>query len=386
MKSDIESKNKTSSALYCVVIGTFFAVLVIFLVGGLILPDKTYSETENRNLSAFPSFSVENILSGNFMNKFESYLSDQFVNRDTVVALKTAMSYALGNREVNDVYIGKSNRLYEVPSVYNENDVKTKIEAVNAFSEKFDVENKYFILVPNALHIIPENLPPLLKCEDQSLHINKIYSMLNKDFFCVDSAAVLSQAENRESLYLRTDHHWTADAAKVVFDEFSRCADLDCSDITYKYVDISNSFSGTLASSSGIDDFTDNLSAVVPEGIEGTFIVHNYETQEKKSTFFDLEKLNTKNQYEVFFGGNFSRIRIYTKNVNAKNLLIFKDSYANCFIPMLIPHYENIVVIDPRYFSGRIEDIMADFNFTDVLFLYNLNTFLEDTSLAEIFS
>ncbi len=386
MKKLLKTKIKISSILYSAVIVTFFTVLTIFLIGGLIFPDRTYSETENRNLSLFPSVTVENIFSGNFMSKFESYLSDQFVNRDSVVSFRTALSSALGNKEVNGVYIGKNNRLYEVPSVFIEEDVKAKIDAVNAFADKVKVENKYFILVPNSTFIIPEHLPAFLKCEDQSQLITKTYSMLNDDFECIDAVAPLLQAEDRDSLYLRTDHHWTAVAAESVFESFAEIAELDCSEITHKQINISNSFSGTLASSSGIDDLTDILSAVVPEGIEGTFIVHNFDNQEKKSTFFDLEKLNTKNQYEVFFGGNFSRIRIYTKNVNARNLLIFKDSYANCFIPLLIPHYENIVIIDPRYFSGKIDDIMADYNFTDVLFLYNMNTFLEDTSITEIFS
>ena len=99
-----------------------------------------------------------------------------------------------------------------------------------------------------------------------------------------------------------------------------------------------------------------------------------------------MASLKKKNQYEVFFGGNFSRIKISTKNANGKNLLIFKDSYANCLIPLLIPHYESIVIIDPRYFTGDIRDIVSDTDFSDVMFLYNLNTFLEDSVITDMFS
>ena len=103
----------------------------------------------------------------------------------------------------------------------------------------------------------------------------------------------------------------------------------------------------------------------------------------KTSSVFDLSKLETKNQYEVFFGGNFSRIEINTKTLNGKKLLIFKDSYANCFIPLLTPHFEKIVIIDPRYFTEDINDIISDTSFTHLIYLYNVNTLLEDRVLAD---
>ena len=65
-------------------------------------------------------------------------------------------------------------------------------------------------------------------------------------------------------------------------------------------------------------------------------------------------------------------------------LLLFKDSYANCFLPMLTPYFSKIVVIDPRYFSDSLSHVMEENDFTHVLFLYNLNTFLADKSLAPV--
>ncbi|MGN1443811.1 MAG: hypothetical protein ACI4XE_08175 [Acutalibacteraceae bacterium] len=50
---------------------------------------------------------------------------------------------------------------------------------------------------------------------------------------------------------------------------------------------------------------------------------------------------------------------------------------------MLTPFFAKIVVIDPRYFSDSLEEIMKEYNFTHVLFLYNLNTFLADNSLVD---
>ena len=54
-------------------------------------------------------------------------------------------------------------------------------------------------------------------------------------------------------------------------------------------------------------------------------------------------------------------------------------------IPMLTPYFSKIVVVDPRYLTDNMDNIASDENYTHMLFLYNLNTFLEDTSIIEVF-
>jgi hypothetical protein len=88
----------------------------------------------------------------------------------------------------------------------------------------------------------------------------------------------------------------------------------------------------------------------------------------------------------VFFGGNHSRLDILTTAQTGRNLLIFKDSYANCFVPLLYPYYEQIVMIDPRYYYDNLQTVVGSEGITDVLFLYNLDTFQSDSSLADVIS
>ena len=83
-------------------------------------------------------------------------------------------------------------------------------------------------------------------------------------------------------------------------------------------------------------------------------------------------------------GGNFPRAQITTMNGTGRNLLLLKDSYANCFVQFLLPFYDRIVVVDPRYYSDDLEADIADNGITDVLILYNANTFFEDNSLAGV--
>ena len=90
-------------------------------------------------------------------------------------------------------------------------------------------------------------------------------------------------------------------------------------------------------------------------------------TQEKAGSVFVASALDTKDKYTVFFGGNHPLVTIKTTANNGKILLIFKDSYANSFVPFLIPYYQQIVMIDPRYYYDDVEQLMTQRGVTDVL-------------------
>uniref|UniRef100_UPI0037362845 DHHW family protein n=1 Tax=Frisingicoccus sp. TaxID=1918627 RepID=UPI0037362845 len=116
------------------------------------------------------------------------------------------------------------------------------------------------------------------------------------------------------------------------------------------------------------------------------YIVNYVEEQKKTASLYQSEKLESYDKYAFFFGGNSPIIRISTTASTGKNLLVLKDSYANCFLPFLIPYYDEIVVIDPRYYYDDIYSEITSQNITEILFLYNANTFLEDNSISGIFT
>ena len=97
---------------------------------------------------------------------------------------------------------------------------------------------------------------------------------------------------------------------------------------------------------------------------------------------YSSSALDTNNQYEVFLGGNHPLIRIRTTAPNKKNLLLIKDSYANAFVQFLLPHFGSIYIVDPRYYSDDLDQLVTTSEITDILFLYNVNTFVEDNSIA----
>ena len=56
--------------------GVFCGFLAAVLGLSIILPDKTFSELENRNLSTVPELSVESLTNGDFMADAEEYTAD----------------------------------------------------------------------------------------------------------------------------------------------------------------------------------------------------------------------------------------------------------------------------------------------------------------------
>ena len=126
----------------------------------------------------------------------------------------------------------------------------------------------------------------------------------------------------------------------------------------------------------------DEIDVFLPTGDQALSSVVNYVDEQKKSaSFYDTEKLETRDKYALFFGGNHAQIKISTPTETDNTLLVLKDSYANSFIPFLAQHYRKIIMIDPRYYFGDLEQLMQVENVQEILYLYNANTFFTDTSL-----
>jgi len=73
--------------------------------------------------------------------------------------------------------------------------------------------------------------------------------------------------------------------------------------------------------------------------------------------------------YGVFLGGDFPLVVGQTSVKNGRHVILIKNSYGNAFAPFLLPHFETVVVLDYRYFSGRLSTLINDLGLTDIVFL-----------------
>lgn len=366
----------------CVAFAAFLA-LHTFLF--LVTPDRAMSETENRTLQQKPKLTLSALADGSYMKKYETYLTDQFPGRDRLISFHSSFSTLLGHREENGVYLGRRGFLFEQQTPPDEAQLQKTTDAINEFLSQHRHAKSAMLLAPNSSYVLKKYLPYHIKMDDQKAQLSLIASKLKGEKFTwINLVKSFEKAEDPTTLYYRTDHHWTTDAALRAFLTLSNKWELGAKSKHFTLAPVSKRFSGTLASSYGERRIKDVLKVCVPKKSAGTYTV-NYETQNKvTASVFDTAKLEQKNQYEVFLGGNFDKIVIQTLSQTEDTLLLFKDSYANCLIPMLTPYFSRIVIIDPRYFSDSLQNITDDEDFTHILFVYNLNTFLADKSLAGV--
>lgn len=347
----------------------------------LISKDVDFSDKENRYMAKFPKISIKTISDGSFMEDFETYLTDQFPVRDACITLKTNALRLLGQRRINGVYIASKGYLIAEEDKYDTDALDKLTQTVSDFAVDSDADVK-FMLVPNSSLIYEERLPYGIKSSEDAT-IERVKNMLSDKAGFVDVRGALYEGKGKQ-LYYKTDHHWTTEGAYIAFEEYAKAAGLDISSVQYESYCVSGDFQGTQASNCGVYSSSDVVNICVPKGSEGSYIVNYVDETKKTATLFDMSKLEEKDKYLVFMGGNYSRVDISTKTKNGRRLLLIKDSYANCFVPMLTPYYEEIIVIDPRYYYDDIYQLMADNSVSDVLFLYNVNSFVTDNSLEEV--
>ena len=365
----------------------FILTLFLFLIINVIVPDREKSVQENRMLATKPKFRLSSLTSGDYDEKFEAYMDDQFVGRDMWRKLKVTVDRIGGSRLENGVYIGKNGQLLEQIEVADETHLAANIKAIKSFSESQSKIPVRMMLVPDAANVLNHSLPALAKPEDQT----QMFSMVRKDLGdsveWIDVSSELNKHKT-EKIYYKTDHHWTTLGAFYAFQAAAPSLGID-GDLSGKYVSyaVSDSFNGMLASKSGVNlGEKEQIDIYVPTE-EDTDLIVDYVDEGKRSTsLYDSSKLKEKDQYTVFLGGNSSLLDIRTVSTSTKRLLLVKDSFANSFIPFLTPYYREIVVVDPRYYSGTINDLMDSYRISEVLFLYSGNTFFKDNNISGVFT
>ena len=380
--------NRKRKAQIANLIGKIF-ILILFLVMivNLIVPDREESEMENRALESRPSFNMTTIMTGDFMEQWESYLSDQFVGRNMWRSIKVGLDRLGGSRMENGIYIGKGGQLMEDIEVPEEDRLNDNLAAIESFIQNYEDIPVTMMLVPDAACILSDRLPAFAQVEDQRQMFSMVERNLGDSVNWIDAVSILNKHKS-EKIYYKTDHHWTTQGAFYVFQEAAQTLGIegDVSDNFVSYT-VTDSFNGVLASTSGVGlDEKEEIDIYAPTEGDDDLVVNYVDEGRKTTSLYDSSKLETRDKYGVFLGGNTSVIDIRTVSTSQKRLLLVKDSFADCFIPFLAPYYREIVVVDPRYYSGTLADIMDSYRISDVMILYSGNTFFTDNNISGVFA
>jgi hypothetical protein len=369
---------KKASIIQILIFTVFIGAMFVL---NIVLPDKEFSEVENKYLAQMPKFTAHDFFFGDFTSDYEKYCSDQFVMRDKWITVKAATELAAGKGENNDVYYCDNGTLITNFTAPSDEDLEKKAGYINAFAENVGIP-VYTGIIPGAAEIWRELLPENAPSDSQAEFIEKLYSHLNTN--TIDFMSAL-EAHKDEYIFYRTDHHWTTRGAYYGYTAVMDAMGLEAQPITHYGVEVvTDDFLGTSYSSSG-------FTWVEPDDIR-TFVqpypelkILNYSKgQPVETELYDTSYLEKKDKYSMFFGGISPLLEIETGNEGLPSLLIVRDSYMDSLSPFLFEHFSNIHIMDLRYYNGSISQYAKENNIDSAMICYSASNFSTDTNLYKL--
>lgn len=362
----------------------FIVVLGALSISNILIPSKSFSSKENRYLQQIPKLTYDNVVSNKFSAEFELYASDQFIWRDKWIGLKTLSERAILKQDNGRVYFGKNGYLFDIQTKLNKDQFDLNIKNINRFVENLKVSSKDIVIkalmVPTKTEVLKDMLPLSASVLDESLLLNDIEKVLSNKINIISLIDKL-KFHNNESIYYKTDHHWTTLGAYYGYQQLLEKDAYPINDFLIE--DVSEDFLGTSYRKS-------NFYLNVPDTIERFNFKNEPQlkiTINEKDVVTSLymeNYLNKTDKYSYFMGGDHAIVEINTSVKNNKSVLILKDSFANSMIPFLVNHYENIYVVDTRYYNGSIINLIEKYLVNEVLMIYNIQTFVNETTLSKL--
>lgn len=385
----------------CIVMMVFLVFIGFFGIAYIVVPDREYSELENRYLTTFPEFSWRRLLSGEFMSDFDSYTADQIYGKDLFVTGHVAYNRMLGIKEINGVLIGRDD--YLIQDYQEPGDILDKnLQYIQGFAQEHPDITMTMLLAPNVNAVYPEELPAFAQTYPQDAVITQVENTLTtENMTVVDVTDALLQQKDR-GVYYKTDHHWTTLGAFFAYKELCGTLDIPARHLDdYEKVTIETPFYGSLYSKAPvIGSEGDEISLYLNP--TGQYQVTYVNEGKRSASMYEESYLTKKDKYAVFFGGNYALVTIenptYRQNVPAGSgvqpetvdseadqrdeVLIIKDSYANAIVPFLADHYRMIHMIDLRYYHEDLDEYIRDHHIQQIIFIHNVDFLSTDNSFV----
>lgn len=359
----------------------FAVVLLLLFVLDVTGETVAFSDMENRYLKTRPNFSLKALFSAKYTADYEAYVDDQFVFRETWMKVKSSAERILLKKENNDIVFGKDgylfNKFLEVPVHYQKN-----LAEIKAFSERYTDATVRFALAPNSYAVLSDKVPEGLYNVDQQAVMATNAEKLGPRVQIIDLYEPLEATRDAEMpLYFKTDHHWSLYGAYTGYAAYANAIGASPVPFTPETIQSVPDFYGTFFSAAKrFNSAPDTLyyDAALSEAYTITI------GDETPSSIYDLSFTKGRDKYGLFLHNNPPLITLENKAPDAKGrLLVFKDSYANSFLPYAAQHYAKVDIVDLRYFNGTVTELMKA-PYDDVLFMYNFITFSQDKNLIKL--
>lgn len=436
-------KNSSAAWLYIFMVGAaFIGLTAVFLF----FPRSTYSQLEKRDLAEFPNKDDFRNNPGGFTSAVSAWFSDSEPFRDEFMTLsmnlRGAMRYQPGededavtfrpsesqavgsespdgraatdhpdeevdpinpmaaeNAKLGDsgtIIVGKGDQVRALMAFGGTSKGGNGyVDLLNTLSESFPGVNVYAMVAPLATEFyLPEKAK---KCSNpQKPFIESIRSRLAPGVKFVDIYSELAK-HTEEDIYLRTDHHWAglggfyaakklAETAGVPFRDlnaYDRC-------IIHGFVGSMYGYSKDIAIKNAPEDFV----YYTPNAVDytATYVIYTLdrnfniikESKPSQGQFFKKFKDGSSNAYLTFIGSDQVFVKVQTSTPGHRKLLLIKDSYGNAVPGNLFYSFNEVHVVDFRYFTHNLKQYVKDNGITDLAVCFNVFNAYSNGSASKV--
>ena len=434
--NDRENKSSCSPVLKgAKTLGILIPVVVLcagFILGLCWFIRPAESETEKRELTKFPTFTVQSFLSGEFTDQVSLWYADTFPGREGLIRSYHGIQSLFGFRgeqlqqgDLGDVvpdgpmnpnipvdrpvdggqegekvggYYLSGDTAYELYS-FSQAGAQTYASLMNKAADTLAGKaTVYDLIIPLHYSVaLGADVQDSMSLPDAGKVIPYMYSGMNSNVHTVDAYAAL-MAHRDEYIYFRTDHHWTATGAYYAYEAYCKKAGITPTPLS-SYEKLSfGGFLGTLYSKTGqpsaMGNNPDVVEAYIPKGTNDEYIFDanggdrtRYRggvVRRDTDTFYAA----AASKYNCFLMGDHPLIEIHNENISAARkgtaVLLVKESFGNAFAPFLVDSYEYVYVVDYRYYNGTLSQLVDAKGIDDVIFLNNVVAATGSARLAEM--
>lgn len=406
-----------------------FLTVAVTAVCLILLKRPEISRTENRTLAKRPQFSLSDFFSGKFTSDFEKFYNDTVPGRETFKHITASIRNCFGpdnesakihgapvkqEKTVEDEPVPAPTSAVSVPGslstevpvtvpaetqpdplddpdiqgevsnsilVYDDRGImlyggsysngQMYAEYVNNFKADLGI-NVYSMVCPTPVsYYLPKKYSDLSASEKDN--IDNINQYLN-GVTPIDAYGALLEHKN-EDIFQRTDHHWSQLGAFYAAQEFAKQAGVPFAKLSsYRRTEL-DGYVGTLYGYTGNSDLYDNPEKFVyykPSNDYSTTVYDPDLTNEREGNLLiNIDALDPGSWYLVFLGTDAAVTHVHTNVANGRKLAIVKDSYGNALVPCLTSSFEDIYVVDMRYFEVNAVSQFRQWGVTDLLFAMN---------------
>ncbi len=362
--------SRAVTALFCLFLGGL-------LVWHVLLPDRDRSEVENRTLAQKPEFSWAALKDGSYTAAVEEYFADQFPLRDEWTGLKARAEQLIGKHLFNGVYLCGDTLISKVEAPSDGLEEKN-LGYVAQLADKTEAP-VYLGLIPSAAEVWSDLLPEGAENFDQAAYLDRAAEL---GLPMVDFLGAL-ETHAGEPVFYRTDHHWTTLGAFYGANALLEAMGKEpLSQGDFAPETVTEDFNGTLYSTSGVHWLTpDTMEFWVEDaGLEIT----SWRTgAPEPGVLYDRSYLEQKDKYSAFLGGNQPLCVIRNEAAAGQGkLLLIRDSYSDALAPFLVQRFEEVHLLDARYYRAPASAYAADNAIDAVAVVYSVPNFITDRNLV----